>query len=123
MGQEERARENRKQNKRDAAKESRGRRASSAVTIDLRKVNWVELAALLCVFAEAGGAVRVGYTRDGGALALGVYLGDDYATEYIRPHEDLSAALLEIAEAWLPEEGATYHQALQEFNRSQNAQK
>lgn len=55
----------------------------------------------LCVGAAmAGGACRVGLTRDGGALAVGIYLGDDYGTEYIRPGENLSQAVREISQAW-----------------------
>lgn len=38
----------------------------------------------------AGGALRVGVTRDGGAWAFGVYgLGEPY-TEYVRPGESLT---------------------------------
>jgi hypothetical protein len=47
-----------------------------------------------------GGAVRIGFTRDGGALALGMYMGEDYATEYIRPSEDLSMIVRELSVAW-----------------------
>jgi hypothetical protein len=47
-----------------------------------------------------GFALRVGLTRDGGALALGVYMGEQYGTEYIRPDEDLAVALREIGLAW-----------------------
>lgn len=105
----ERAEENRKASRRDKSKEQRARRASSAGKLDLRLVNWVALASLNIAFAEEGGAIRVGYTRDGGALAIGCYMGDDYATEYIRPSEDFDLAILEIAEAWLADKGITYH--------------
>lgn len=50
--------------------------------------------------AYAGGAVRVGLTRDGGALAIGIYHGDHYETEYIRPTEDLMVELRLIIQAW-----------------------
>jgi hypothetical protein len=47
-----------------------------------------------------GGALRFGYTRDGGAYALGIYgLGDPY-TEYIRPSEDIEAFLQEVTTAF-----------------------
>jgi hypothetical protein len=45
-------------------------------------------------------AVRVGLTRDGGALALGIYAGDEYGVEYVRPDEDLAAAVREISLGW-----------------------
>ena len=117
MSTVERARENARDNRRDKAKEGRSRRNSASAKVDLRSADWRTLGALITSFAEAGGALRVGYTRDGGALALGCYLGDDYATEYIRPSEDFVGGCIEIAEAWLPESGVAFHQALQEFNR------
>lgn len=117
MGQAERQAENRKSSRRDKAKEGRQRRASSTGSMDLRTTDWIGIAALITAFAEAGGAVRVGLTRDMGALAVGCYLDDDYVTEYIRPNEDLRGALIEIAEAWLPETGIAYHQLLQEMER------
>jgi len=120
MGQQERQRENSKDNRRDKARELRGRRAANAPRVSLRDGDWIATAAIIIAFAECGGAVRIGYTRDGGALAIGCYLGDDYATEYIRPAEDYRAALLEIADAWLPDQGIAYHQALQEFTQKSN---
>lgn len=36
-----------------------------------------------------GGAVRFGYTRDGGAYAVGFYYGSESSTEYCRPNESL----------------------------------
>lgn len=40
-----------------------------------------------------GGAVRLGYTRDGGAYAVGLYYGGESTSEYCRPSEDLDAFL------------------------------
>lgn len=50
--------------------------------------------------ALSGAALRIGLTRDSGALALGVYNGDDYGTEYVRPSEDLGHQVREISLAW-----------------------
>lgn len=47
-----------------------------------------------------GGAVRVGLTRDMGALALGLYMGNEYDTEYVRPDESLEVALRTIVLDW-----------------------
>jgi hypothetical protein len=58
------------------------------------------LLALLIGTAYAGGAMRIGFTRDGGALSIGVYAGDEYGTEYIRPGEDLAEELRKISEGW-----------------------
>ena len=51
------------------------------------------------VIAKAGVrhcAIRLGYTRDGGAYAIGVYAGDQYFTDYIRPHEDIDKYLADL---------------------------
>lgn len=88
-------------NKRERAKQARGRRKSAAEPLDWTKFEWELFAVLTVALASTGGAIRIGATRDGGAWALGIYKGDDYATEYIRPGEDVHEALLEIAEAWL----------------------
>lgn len=117
MGQQERQRENARDNKRERSKQQRSKRAERTGTIEIRDCDWTAIAALITAFGDAGGAVRVGLTRDGGAWGFGVYLGDDYATEYVRPSEDFRGALIEIAEAWLPEDGIAFHQVLQEFEQ------
>lgn len=40
-----------------------------------------------------GGALRFGYTRDGGAYAIGVYGSGDPFTEYVKPGDDINAYL------------------------------
>lgn len=81
------------------AQRARGRQLSAAA--DLEKLDWRRVMALTVTMADHDGAVRIGRTRDGGAIALGMYRGDDYATEYIRPTEDAAKALDDIAVAWL----------------------
>ena len=58
------------------------------------------LTRLIVGMAMSGGAIRVGLTRDMGALGIGVYKGEDYGTEYIRPTDDLGSELEDIADAW-----------------------
>jgi len=106
---------NRRDNRREKAKAARSRRASAAGSYDITALEWLPLVALVEALTAHGGALRIGLTRDGGALALGVYLGDDYATEYVRPAENLTVALEEIAIAWLPNNGEEFvvaHQRL-----------
>lgn len=53
-------------------------------------------------------ALRFGYTRDGGAYSIGVYAGDQYFTDYVRPNEsidDYLAELLESFEEYIPGDG------------------
>ena len=45
-------------------------------------------AAIAAVCAD-GGAIRFGYTRDGGAYAVGIYDDGQSETDYIRPSEDI----------------------------------
>jgi len=54
------------------------------------------LVQLVCMVTSRGGAIRFGYTRDGGAYAVGLYYGGDHTTEYVRPSEDISARLLDF---------------------------
>lgn len=43
--------------------------------------------------AGMGGAVRLGYTRDGGAYSIGIYGDGDPFTEYLSPNDDLDEFL------------------------------
>lgn len=43
----------------------------------------------ISIVSSRGGALRFGYTRDGGAYAVGVYYGGEYFTDYIRPYESI----------------------------------
>lgn len=52
----------------------------------------------ICAAGAAGGAIRFGYTRDGGAYSIGVYVGDDRETYYGRPYDDIDSLLTQIAE-------------------------
>ena len=47
-----------------------------------------------------GGALRLGYTRDGGAYAIGIYGDGEPYTVYVRPHEDLTTVLRQLAETF-----------------------
>jgi len=53
---------------------------------------------------EAGGAIRFGKTRDGGAIAIGLYDGDEKRTEYLAPEDDLDMFLMDVLELYAPKE-------------------
>lgn len=55
------------------------------------------LVKLIDTVTSRGGAVRFGYTRDGGAYAVGLYYGGESTSEYCRPSESLEAFL----EKWI----------------------
>ena len=73
-------------------------RASTQVgnVADWGSVNVVVLVKLIEVSSKKGGAVRLGYTRDGGAYAIGVYCGSNYFTDYVRPSEDVDQYLKDL---------------------------
>lgn len=76
-----------------------GNRASSNHSIE-SNVDWAiansgNLQQLITTVASRGGAIRFGYTRDGGAYAVGLYYGSESKTVYCRPGEDLEAFLEE----------------------------
>lgn len=103
-----------KKSQAQANKRGKGRRGNGGVDepLTLTLLDWLQLVALQRAAMSQGGAVRVGLTRDGGALAIGVYIDQDYGTEYIRPSEDLNTALVEIADAWLKQGASTYSEHL-----------
>lgn len=70
---------------------------------DLEQVDWQGLLSFIYRVVEAGGAVRVGRTRDGGALNVAIYFNDDYVNEYIRPGDDVG----EVLDAYLTALGLT----------------
>jgi len=45
------------------------------------------------VVARSDGALRFGYTRDGGAYSIGVYGDGDPYTVYVKPTEDINEIL------------------------------
>lgn len=51
-------------------------------TIDYADVDAGSLHKLVCGVAARQGAVRYGYTRDGNAFSVGLYLGEDSKTYY-----------------------------------------
>lgn len=64
--------------------------------------DWASVDGSLVVRAVAaigvgGGALRLGYTRDGGAYAIGIYDGDNKETIYVSPNDDVEETLREIA--------------------------
>lgn len=53
---------------------------------------------LVCRVAVQGGAVRYGYTRDGGAYSIGIYLGSDSKTYYCNEKEGIDEEIRQLLE-------------------------
>src|SRR5512143_1038330 len=76
----------------------RRQRPSDRATCDYAEVSAELLHRVLCAITARGCAVQFGYTRDGGAFAVRIVGDGDPYTEFIKPTEDVSAALTYLAE-------------------------
>ena len=79
------------------------RRVSTKVggTADWGGVNAEVLRDAIQTVARQGGALRFGYSRDGGAYAIGVLGDGEPYTEYLRPTDDVEEYLRILIEQWL----------------------
>jgi len=67
------------------------------------RANWTDAHSELVVraisaVAAVGGALRFGYTTDGGAFAVGVLGDGEPYTDFVRPTEDINLYLIGLAE-------------------------
>lgn len=88
-------------NDRAAAKRSarREQRQNDRVAVNVEDLNCPELMYALRAIIGAGGALRVGTTRDGGAWAFGIYGdGGDPYTDYLRPAEGVAEYLADLGD-------------------------
>lgn len=69
--------------RRDNSKTKRG-------TADWSECDGEVLRKAAAAIAKHGGAIRLGYTRDGGAYAIGIYGDGEPFTEYVPPSEDIT---------------------------------
>jgi len=75
---------------------SRGLKSRSNGVADWETVNGDILKRCIATCARTGGALRFGYSRDGGAYAIGIYGDGEPYTEFIRPSEDVDITLKDI---------------------------
>jgi hypothetical protein len=100
VGPNDRA-QNRKDDRKKAAENKRQRRNRDTTTAggaDWEGVSGELLTKAIAAVAGMGGALRLGYTRDGGAYAIGVYGDGDPFTEYVKPDDDMDTYLRELIE-------------------------
>ena len=88
--------------KNDAAKDKAGRRRRTNQNTGGAPASWMlvdieQLVYTIAAVAQKGGALRLGYTRDGGAYAIGVYGDGDPYTEYVSPKEDMNEYLRNLS--------------------------
>jgi hypothetical protein len=91
-------------NRQEERAQSSGRKHkyySSGGGADYSKLDGQRCIELIESIAVAGGAIRLGKTRDGGAYAIGVYGdGDQPYTDYLKPNESVIDYLSELAEVF-----------------------
>lgn len=91
-----------KSSKKAAKKETKRLRrlegASSGGAADWSSADALVLQRAIRVVADMGGALRLGYTRDGGAYAVGIYGDGEPFTEYVPPSEDITHYLQGLIE-------------------------
>lgn len=95
MGVNDRARD-KQDDKRRAADEKRLRRSNKSAdgsVADWASVDGAILSQAIAAIARLGGALRLGYTRDGGAYAIGIYGDGEPFTEYVSPSENIDEYL------------------------------
>lgn len=78
------------------------------VTADWERVDAEQLRSTIGAMTQAGGALRCGVTRDGGAYSLGIYGdGPEPYTVYVRPNENLDEILAELEQLFYIKQNAT----------------
>lgn len=90
--------------KRDARKGTPSKRSRQADAregvADWTSANPTLVVQAIAIVAFHGGALRFGYTRDGGAYAIGILGDGDPYTEYVKPSENLDDYLGGLIERW-----------------------
>ena len=75
---------------------SRGLGRKSSGTADWEQANGDLLKKAIATAALTGGCLRLGYSRDGGAYAVGIYGDGEPYTEWLKPSDDLDTFLQDI---------------------------
>ena len=84
--------------KKPAPIDARAWRAAPATPADWASIDAEAIREVIAAVGAIGGAVRFGYTRDGGAYALGLYgVEPQPTTLYFRPDEAVEGILRRIA--------------------------
>lgn len=93
--------QNQRDDKRKKAEDNRKRRNHSkhpGQVADWAGVDGQLLVKAIAAVARHGGALRLGYTRDGGAYAIGIYGDGDPFTEYVPPSDSVDDYLKGVIE-------------------------
>lgn len=77
---------------------SRGLKRRRGGVADWESVNAESIRAAITATALTGGALRFGYSRDGGAYAIGIYGDGEPYTEFVKPGEEVEITLNDICD-------------------------
>ena len=77
---------------------SRGLARNRGGVADWESVDAKKLMGAIASAANTGGALRFGYTRDGGAYSIGIYGDGEPYTVYVSPRDDVDIILEDIRE-------------------------
>lgn len=80
------------------AGKSRGLKRRRGGIADWASVDAESIRDAITAAAFTGGALRFGYSRDGGAYAIGIYGDGDPYTEFVKPGEEVEITLQDICE-------------------------
>jgi len=80
---------------------SRGVRRQSGQEADWASVSGTVIISAIAAAAITGGALRFGYSRDGGAYAIGIYGDGEPYTEFVRPSEDVEQFLKDVEQLFV----------------------
>jgi len=83
---------------REQAKKRRERFTGNGNGADWSEADGELLRKAVAAIAKNDGAVRLGYSRDGGAYSVGIYGDGDPFTEYVPCTEDINTYLRELIE-------------------------
>jgi hypothetical protein len=89
----------------DQQRAHRRRNRGSVVEADWGTASADSVSSAICAVTQHGYAIRFGYTRDGGAFAIGIIGDGDPFTEFVRPNEDIDAYLNGLADDYRHKEG------------------
>lgn len=77
---------------------SRGLNRSNRETADWASVDGQAVIRAIAAAAAVSGALRFGYSRDGGAYAIGIYGDGEPYTEWVKPGESVEEVLAQVVE-------------------------
>lgn len=75
---------------------SRGLRAGQTSTADWTSSSSALVIKAISTASIAGGALRFGYSKDGGAYALGIYGDGEPYTVFVPPSDDIDITLQDV---------------------------